>query len=118
MPDQPTAFLAGLLLPLVLGLASCGESGPKPFSKSAQRGRVVFLQRSNPRCGICHRLGDANVVGPLGPDLDVLRPTRDRIIQAVTHGVKVMPPQKGVLSPGEIQDVSAYVHEAAGRERR
>ena len=114
MPDQPTALLAAL----VLVLASCGDSGPKPFSKSAKRGRVVFLQRSNPRCGICHRLGDANVVGPLGPDLDVLRPTRARIIQAVTHGMNLMPPQKGVLTPGQIQDVSAYVYEAAGRERR
>ncbi len=106
------------LVPLaicVASLTSCGERGPEPFSAAAQRGRVVFLETSSPHCGFCHRLGDANVTGALGPDLDVLRAPRERIIQSVTHGIQLMPPQKSVLTPGQIQDVAAYVHEAAGR---
>lgn len=103
-----------LLASLAGSLASCTK-GPKPLSRKAERGRFVFLKASDPQCGKCHRLNEAGTVGFVGPDLDKLRPTRDKIIRSVTNGVGLMPHQVGVLSTGEIEDVADYVIEAAGR---
>lgn len=92
--------------------SACGEA---PLSEAAVRGRAVFLQHSKPLCGTCHVLADAQTAGPLGPDLDQLRPDRDRVIRSVTQGVGVMPSQRGILTDQQIQDVADYVVEAAGR---
>ncbi|MEM9382802.1 MAG: cytochrome c [Planctomycetota bacterium] len=98
-------------------LVSCGAGGGagKPLSSSAQRGRKVYLESSNPTCGSCHRLNEAGTRGAVGPDLDKMDLTRERVVRSVTQGVGVMPTQRGVLKPGEIQDVADYVMEARGR---
>ena len=106
--------LSFLVLALVAGTAaSCG--GAKPLSDAAKRGRTIYLSKSNPGCGTCHRLNDAGSIGVLGPDLDKLLPTKEKVLTSVLQGVGAMPTQKGILTPGEMEDVAAYVAEAAGR---
>ena len=49
---------------------SAGPGGEK-LSADLKEGRELFTQR----CATCHTLDDANAVGRVGPDLDVLAPT-------------------------------------------
>lgn len=106
--------LSILVLALLAGsAASCG--GSKPLSEAAKRGRDIYLSKSNPGCGTCHRLNDAGSIGVLGPDLDKLRPSKARVLTSVRQGVGQMPTQTGILTEGEMDDVAAYVSEVAGR---
>ncbi|MFT5735591.1 MAG: sulfite dehydrogenase [Planctomycetota bacterium] len=106
-----TLVVGSLLLP-AFALTACGPAAP---SESALRGRKVFMESSQPKCFMCHQLRDAGSPKGLGPDLDMLRPSREKTIKSVTQGVGIMPAQKGILTPQEIEDVAAYLEEVAGR---
>ncbi|QDV05439.1 Cytochrome c6 precursor [Planctomycetes bacterium Poly30] len=105
-------LLAAILLASSSVLAACGGAA---LSDSAQRGRKVFLESSKPSCASCHQLLNAGSPKGFGPDLDLLRPTREQTVQSVTNGVKIMPPQKGILTPEQIEDVASYLLEVAGK---
>lgn len=105
-------LVAGAALIAIAGLTACGPAG---LSESAQRGRKVFLESSKPTCASCHQLLEAGSGRGLGPDLDLLRPTREQTILSVTNGVKMMPPQKGILTTEEIEDVATYLVEVAAQ---
>ena len=64
------------------------------------------------QCGICHSLKAANSNGEIGPNLDQLKPQLSQIIMAVTNGIGVMPPWKGILTKEEIEAVAYYVFES------
>lgn len=97
-------------------LASACAEAPAgvALSPEAQRGREVFLYQSMPSCGTCHVLADAETRGALGPNLDELQADYDRVLRAVTEGMNLMPPQRGVLSPEQMAAVARYVVEATG----
>jgi DMSO/TMAO reductase YedYZ molybdopterin-dependent catalytic subunit len=82
------------------------------LTESGARGRQVFTEQSNPPCGSCHTLLDAETVGAIGPDLDSLQPDLARVDKAVTHGVGIMPSFGSTLTPREITDLANYVVEA------
>ena len=42
-------------------------------------GKKVFLELAVPQCALCHTLADAGSTGPVGPVLDDLKPTADRV---------------------------------------
>jgi mono/diheme cytochrome c family protein len=73
----------------------------------ATAGKAVFTGAGG--CGACHTLSDANATGQIGPDLDLLKPTYDMVVNQVTNGGGGMPPFKGTLTEQQIQDVAAYV---------
>ncbi len=105
LPLAAAAFVASLL-------ASCG---PPSLSDSAKRGRKVFMEDSEPTCIKCHELMDAGSPKGLGPNMDMKRPSRAQTIKSVTQGVGIMPPQKGILTKQQIEDVAEYLAEVAGR---
>lgn len=74
-----------------------------------EEGRDIFLEAAEPQCAVCHALADAGSAGEIGPDLDALELTPDRVRAAVTQGVGVMPAYEGVLTPEQIDAVAAYV---------
>jgi len=98
-------FLLGAGL-AVLGACSAGGE---------DAGRLVFDSDADPPCSLCHTLRDAGATGLVGPDLDQLRPSRERVVRAVTHGIGIMPPQADRLSPEQIDAVADYVVRVAGR---
>jgi mono/diheme cytochrome c family protein len=69
-------------------------------------GKAVF---SNAGCGACHTLKAASATGTVGPNLDQLKPTYDKILDQVEVGGGPMPAFKGSLSTKQIQDVAAFV---------
>lgn len=77
-------------------------------------GRTVFLERAQPACGVCHTLADAGVSGEIGPILDTLKPSYDRVHKAITEGVGPMVPYED-LSAEELDALAWYVSEAASR---
>ncbi len=74
-------------------------------------GKAVFTSAG---CATCHTLADAGTTGTVGPNLDAVKPSYDKVVAQVTNGGGVMPPFKGTLSEQQIQDVAAYVSSVAG----
>lgn len=77
-------------------------------------GREIFLETSQPPCGACHSLADADAGGDVAPDLDDMRPTHEEVMEAMRSGPGVMPDYRAQLSDAEMEAVAAYVSEVAG----
>ena len=50
----------------------------------------------------------------IGPNLDQIRPDKNRVIMAVKNGIGIMPAYEGELTVEEIEAVSHYVSTVAG----
>ena len=74
-------------------------------------GKEVFLNKGN--CATCHSLKDAGSVANVGPNLNEIRPDKNRILNAVKNGIGVMPMYEGELTPEEIEAVVHYVFTSA-----
>ena len=74
-------------------------------------GKSIFTAN----CGTCHTLKDAGTNGKVGPNLDQLKPAKERVARQVTNGGAIMPPFKDKLSAAQIQAVAAYVSSVAGK---
>jgi mono/diheme cytochrome c family protein len=72
----------------------------------ATAGKAVF---SSAGCSGCHTLKAAGASGNVGPNLDKVKPTFDRVVHQVEVGGGAMPPFKGQLSDKQIQDVAAFI---------
>lgn len=85
---------------------ACGGEGDEDVS-----GQVVFVRN----CATCHKLEAAGSVATVGPDLDALQPSAEKVEAFVRNGSGVMPSFEGRLSDSEIEAVAEYVDQAAGR---
>jgi cytochrome c6 len=103
---------ARFLLPGVLALSPSAASAQD--AGSAELGKRIFTAESEPPCGLCHALADSGATGEIGPSLDELKPTEERIRAAVSGGVGVMPAYE-TLSDEEIAAVARYVATAVGQ---
>ena len=74
-------------------------------------GKDIFLNKAV--CSSCHTLVDANSNGQIGPNLNVIRPDKMRVINVVSNGIGVMPSYQGELTIEEIEAVAHYVSIAA-----
>lgn len=116
MPHLPrkqapcAAILASMLL------LAAPISGLAADDAKLELGKQVFTTEAVPQCAICHALADAEAVGEVGPSLDELKPTEDQVRAAVEGGVGVMPAYAELLTEEQIDAVSRYVAEAAGKE--
>ena len=72
-------------------------------------GEQVFVERAQPSCKSCHTLSAVGAVGQVGPNLDSHQRTREQIVKAVSGGLGLMPAQKDVLSPEEIDAVARFI---------
>ncbi|SFM62814.1 SorU family sulfite dehydrogenase c-type cytochrome subunit [Marinobacter zhejiangensis] len=91
-------ILAGVLL-----------SQPGLGDERLDEGRKVFTEAAQPSCTVCHTLADAGSTGIIGPNLDELAPDEERVRQAVTTGVGIMPAFAETLSEEQISAVAHYV---------
>ncbi len=74
-------------------------------------GKKIFINQGN--CASCHVLSDAKSDGNIGPNLNQIIPTKERVITAVSRGIGVMPAYEGVLTLDEIDAVAYYVSVAS-----
>ena len=75
------------------------------------KGKDIFLNIAV--CSTCHILADAGSEGQIGPNLNEIRPDKNRILNAVKNGIGVMPMYEGELTPEEIEAVVHYVFTSA-----
>lgn len=124
---KPAAVLLASTTALIaaFGLIACGggDSGSDSTSAAttteqssgggaaANEGQTVFVQN----CGTCHTLSAAGTDGNIGPNLDDVQPDYATVKNQVINGGGGMPAWKGVLSDAQIDAVSAYVSENAGK---
>jgi cbb3-type cytochrome c oxidase subunit III len=87
-------------------VAGTGVTAEKPTD-----GKTIFTSN----CGGCHTLADAGTSGTVGPNLDQIKPSRDKVVTQVTNGGGAMPSFKGTLDASQIQAVAEYVSGAAGK---
>ena len=85
---------------------------PAGGGSQTAEGKQVF---GSAGCGGCHTLKDAGATGTVGPNLDQLKPAKDRVVRQVTNGGAVMPAFKGRLTAAQIEAVAAYVVSVAGK---
>ena len=67
------------------------------------------------QCGVCHTLQAASSEGNIGPNLDQLKPSMDRIMYVVTNGIGVMQPWEGILTDEEIEAVAYYIFNSTNK---
>jgi mono/diheme cytochrome c family protein len=107
--------LFGLAVPAFVLRGDQATAGPggSELSAGQANGRQLF----NAKCATCHTLGDANAVGKVGPDLDVLAPTAGLTLNAIQQGRArgngQMPAQ--LLDGQDAKDVANYIQDVAGR---
>lgn len=107
--------LFGLAVPAIVLLGDQASAGPggRALASDLADGRRLFSQR----CATCHTLADANAVGRVGPNLDVLAPTSgltlDAIAQGRARGQGQMPAQ--LFDGNDARNVARYVEAVAGR---
>ena len=87
-------------------VAGTGVTAEKPTD-----GKSIFTAN----CGSCHTLADAGTTGTVGPNLDDIKPTKDKVVTQVTNGGGAMPAFKDSLDEQQIQAVADYVSSAAGK---
>jgi len=78
-------------------------------------GKALFTQRATPACAVCHTLKDAGTTGEVGPALDELKPSADRVTTALRNGVGLMPSYKDTLTDAQIRAIARYVAAVSGR---
>jgi mono/diheme cytochrome c family protein len=107
-PGAPAQTQTGVTATTATGSATTPSSGG---SANLAAGKAAWDKAS---CGGCHIMKAANGTGTVGPNLDEVKPDEATVAHQVENGGGAMPPFKGVLTPQEISDVSAYVAQVAG----
>jgi mono/diheme cytochrome c family protein len=124
-----TAAVFGIGLPLLMltgnhANASAQIGGIK-LTADQKTGRELFGEH----CGVCHTLAAANAVGKVGPNLDVLKPAQNTVLNTINNGCLPNPPKgsnEGCLGQGvmpaavvqgsDAQAVASFVAKVAGNE--
>jgi mono/diheme cytochrome c family protein len=107
--------LFGVVVPIIVLTSGDADAGPAGTTLTAAQhnGRELF----DVHCATCHTLADANAVGRVGPDLDVITPvpalTLNAIQQGRARGQGQMPAQ--LLDGSDAKDVASYIAAVAGR---
>lgn len=70
-----------------------------------------------PACALCHTLKDAGTEGAVGPILDEIKPSADRVTKALRDGLGSMPSYKASLTEDQIAALARYVSRASGGQK-
>jgi mono/diheme cytochrome c family protein len=76
----------------------------------AEAGKAVFASAG---CGGCHTLEEAGSSGSVGPKLDGLNLSLDRVKEQVENGGGAMPAFKDQLTDQQINDVATFVSQSS-----
>jgi mono/diheme cytochrome c family protein len=119
----------GVIVPLaILGgnrANASGRVGGIKLTAAEKRGRDLFGEN----CAVCHTLAAANAIGKVGPNLDMLKPPYQLVLNTINNGCLQNPPPNSpqaclgqgnmpaqLLEGKDAQDVAAFVSKVAGRE--
>lgn len=83
-----------------------------------EQGRKLFQTDADPACAICHTLADAGTKGKIGPVLDVLKPSEERVLNALKNGKGGMPPFVDHLTVDQMKILAKYVSTVTGGNKQ
>jgi cbb3-type cytochrome c oxidase subunit III len=83
------------------------QAGQQAGSASASDPKALFTSN----CAGCHTFAAAGTNGKVGPNLDQISLTADRIAEQIRNGGGGMPPFQGQLTDQQIQALAKYVFE-------
>ncbi|MDP3188283.1 cytochrome c [Limnobacter sp.] len=98
-----------LILSLFLGNAFAMDD-----AAILEQGRKLFQTDADPACAICHTLADAGTKGKVGPVLDELKPSEERVLNALKNGKGGMPPFVDHLTVDQMKILAKYVSTVTG----
>lgn len=112
------AAFFGVAIPVAVGFLNGDEQTKQAQSgieltEEQNRGREMFAKS----CGMCHTLEAASTVGTIGPNLDVLRPPKQLVVDAIIKGrARGQGNMPALLYEGRnAQQVASFVAATAGR---
>lgn len=79
-----------------------------------EQGRKLFQTDADPACAICHTLADAGTKGKVGPVLDEIKPSEERVLNALKNGKGGMPPFVDHLTVDQMNILAKYVSTVTG----
>jgi cytochrome c553 len=103
------SVLAGVA---VVAVSGCGGGHKASSSPVDSAGEKVFASSG---CAGCHTLSAAGAKGTVGPNLDQLKPAKERVALQVRNGGVGMPSFSKKLSAGQIDQVAVFVANATRR---
>jgi cytochrome c6 len=103
--------LLGFLLYTLLGSTTLTHA--QSNDPAYLEGKSLFL-KVVPACAICHTLNDAQSEGAIGPVLDEIKPSAERVAKALRNGIGNMPSFGAKLSDSQIEALARYVSKASG----
>ncbi|PQA89556.1 c-type cytochrome [Hyphococcus luteus] len=105
------AFAAMISSAFAASETKADAQAPSLTDEQVESARDLFRTWS---CASCHKLADAQAMGPIGPSLDN-NPnlTYEYVVSRITNGQGAMPPFGGQLTEKEIADLSAYIMQVA-----
>jgi cbb3-type cytochrome c oxidase subunit III len=83
------------------------QAGQQAGNASASDPKALFTSN----CAGCHTFAAAGTNGKVGPNLDQISLTADRIAEQIRNGGGGMPPFQGQLTDQQIQALAKYVFE-------
>ena len=103
-------FLLIILFYFIIGIQNTIADEAKML-----KGLEIFNETA--ACAGCHTMKAAGADGNVGPNLDTVDLTIESVIDMVTYGLGVMPAygEDGILTKEEIEIVSNYVVNSAGK---
>ena len=105
---------AALGAALALVAAGIARGADDADANELQLGKTLFTVGANPPCATCHTLKDAAATGAVGPVLDDLQPSADRVVTALKSGIGMMPSYQSSLSEQQMRALARYVAKASG----
>jgi cytochrome c6 len=102
------------MMPILAVLSSFTVSAHAQDGSKSMDAKYLFTVGLTPACGLCHTLAAAGTSGQIGPNLDDLQPTAERVALAVKLGSGVMPPFDGKLDEEQIAAIAQFVAKATG----
>jgi mono/diheme cytochrome c family protein len=92
---------------------SIPEANVTDLTAAEKHGRDLFGRR----CASCHTLKAANAIAEIGPDLDVVRPNRATVLDALEKGRSGGNGQMAanLYTGQDAEDVAAFVAKAVGQ---
>lgn len=114
--------LAGVVTAAALGavLATALSPAPARAASTVEEGKKVAFDRTKGNCLACHRMGDGELPGNIGPPLMAMQARypdkaklREQIWDATAKNVNsMMPPfgRHGILSEDEIDKIVDFVY--------
>ena len=104
----------GIVFCLSANLLLSGNAFAMDDAAILEQGRKLFQTDADPACAICHTLADAGTKGKIGPVLDVLKPSEERVLNALKNGKGGMPPFVDHLTVDQMKILAKYVSTVTG----